>query len=126
MEKTTGMEEIESGIKLMKTVVKGIKNPADANSKKEITNSIKLLEKKLKLMKKNEQLRVQYLDRTAFDTVQGVFQTLHLYIISTDELDDVYECVDWLRRNETAYEIADRMQKAAIARADFAGAKGVK
>lgn len=123
MEKITGIEEIESGIKLMKKVTKDIRKPADANSKKEIIESIKLLQKKLNLMKKNEQLRVQYLDRTAFDTVQGVFQTLHLYIISTDDLYDVMECVDWLRSNETAYKIANRMQKAALARADFAGGK---
>lgn len=123
MEKQSGMEEIESGIKLMKTVIKSIKSPSDVNSKKEIVESIKLLEKKLKLMKKNEQLKVQYLDRTAFDTVQGVFQALHLYIISVDDDEHIWDCVEWLRSNETAYEIADRMQKAALARADFAGGK---
>ena len=85
--------------------------------------SLKLLKKKYKLLKKDEALRAQYLDRTAFDTIQGVFQGLHLYIISTNEHDFIDEAVEWLRTHENSYDIADRMQAAALARADFSNGK---
>lgn len=112
-------EQIETGIKLIKLILKDIKKPADVNSKKEITESVKLLDNKLKLMKKDDSLTVQYLDRVKFDTIQGVFQAMHLYIISTDYLDQIYLAVDWLRSHENCYSIAERMQKAALARTEF-------
>lgn len=123
MEEDTRFELIESGSKLIKKILKDIKKPASADSKKQITESEKLLTKKFKLLKKDESLRAQYLDRTCFDTIQGVFQVLHLYVISTDEDIRIIEAVDWLRHHENSYDIADRMQKAALARADFAGGK---
>lgn len=113
---------IESGIEIIDKLLKGIKHPADTNSKKEISEGVKLLKNKVKLMKKDDALCVQYLDRTKFDTIQGVFQALHLYIISTEGFDLIELTVDWLRSNENCYSIADRMQKAALARADFNGA----
>ena len=63
------------------------------------------------------------MDRTAFDTIQGVFQTLHLYIISTTDMTWIDTVVEWLRTHENSYDIADRMQKAALARADFSNGK---
>ena len=116
-------EQIETGIKLTKKILKKIKSPASQQSLKELNESIKLLEKKAKLLKKDDNLKIQYTDRTAFDTIQGVFQALHLYIISTDELTMIDEAVEWLRTHENCYSIADRMQAAALARADFNGAK---
>lgn len=110
---------IESGSVLIKDVLKAIRRPANKESKAKIEESVKLLDKKLKLLKKDESLRAQYLDRTAFDTIQGVFQTLHLYIISTNKDELIFPIVDWLREHENSYDIADRMQKAALARADF-------
>lgn len=112
-------EQIETGTKLIGLIVKRIKKPADENSKKEITEGLALLKKKLKLMKKDDSLTVQYLDRVKFDTIQGVFQALHLYIISTKEDEMIPVAVEWLRSNEDCYSIAARMQKAALARADF-------
>ena len=123
MEEDTRFELIESGSKLIKGILKDIKKPASADSKKQITESAELLTKKFKLLKKDESLRAQYLDRTCFDTIQGVFQVLHLYIISTEDNKRIDEAVEWLRTHENSYDIADRMQKAALARADFAGAK---
>jgi hypothetical protein len=123
MEEDTRFELIESGAKLIKTVLKTIKKPASKESKDKITESVTILNKKLKLLKKDEALRAQYLDRTAFDTIQGVFQTLHLYIISTNDDSFIFEVVDWLRSHENSYDIADRMQKAALARADFSNGK---
>lgn len=120
----TRFELIESGAKLIKTILKAVKKPANKESKDKITESVALLEKKLKLLKKDEALRAQYLDRTAFDTIQGVFQTLHLYIISNDDDQYIAETVTWLRTHENSYDIADRMQKAALARADFSN--GIK
>lgn len=114
---------IESGAKLISDMVKAIKRPANKEAKEQIAESVKVLEKKNKLLKKDESLRAQYLDRTAFDTIQGVFQALHLYIISTDTMEYVDSAVEWLRSHETSYDIADRMQKAALARADFSGGK---
>ena len=114
---------IESGAKLISDMVKAIKKPANKEAKEQIAESVKVLEKKNKLLKKDESLRAQYLDRTAFDTIQGVFQALHLYIISTDTMEYVDSAVEWLRSHETSYDIADRMQKAALARADFSGGK---
>lgn len=123
MEEDTRFELIESGAKLIKAVLKTIKKPASKESKDKITESVTILNKKLKLLKKDEALRAQYLDRTAFDTIQGVFQTLHLYIISTNDDSFIFEVVDWLRSHENSYDIADRMQKAALARADFSNGK---
>ena len=120
------LDHIESGLLLMKNALKYIKTPVDKESVKKLKESIKTLEKKLKLLKKDETLQVQYLDRTCYDTVQGVFQTFHLYIISTDGDADVIvvnEVLNWLRTHETAYEIYKRMQAAAEKRADFAAAK---
>lgn len=123
MEEDTRFELIESGAKLIKAVLKTVKKPASKESKDKINESVALLDKKLKLLKKDEALRAQYLDRTAFDTIQGVFQTLHLYIISTTDDAFIFEVVDWLRSHENSYDIADRMQKAALARADFSNGK---
>ena len=123
MEEDARFELIESGAKLIKAVLKTVKKPASKESKDKINESVALLDKKLKLLKKDEALRAQYFDRTAFDTIQGVFQTLHLYIISTTDDAFIFEVVDWLRSHENSYDIADRMQKAALARADFSNGK---
>lgn len=123
MEEDTRFELIESGSKLIESMLKGISKPASKESKDKIQESVKLLNKKLKLLKKDEALRAQYMDRTAFDTIQGVFQCLHLYIISSDKLEYVDKSVEWLRTHENSYDIADRMQKAALARADFSNGK---
>jgi hypothetical protein len=112
-------ELIESGSTLIKDLLRSIKKPANKESKEQIQESVKLLEKKFKMLKKDEGLRVQYLDRTAIDTIQGVFQAFHLYIISTDSDEFVAPTIDWLRTHENSYDIADRMQKRALARADF-------
>jgi hypothetical protein len=119
----TRFELIESGSELISEMIRNIRRPANKESKDKIKESVGLLNKKLKLLKKDEALRAQYLDRTAFDTIQGVFQTLHLYIISNT--DDVYidRAVEWLRTHENSYDIADRMQAAALARADFSNGK---
>ena len=86
MEEDTRFELIESGSALIGEMLKAIKKPANKDSKAKIQESVKLLNKKYKLLKKDEALRAQYMDRTAFDTIQGIFQTLHLYIISTKEM----------------------------------------
>ena len=121
---------IETGAETIKDLIKHIKKPADKNSMKEIKASLKLLQKKVKLMRKDESLRAQFIDRTMYDTVNGVFQAFHLYIISTDGADDDVMCFNtlgWLRTHETAYEIAERLQKNAEARVDFTnGKKGRK
>lgn len=123
MEEDTRFELIESGSKLISDMLRSIKKPANKDSKNKIAESVRILEKKNKLLKKDEALRAQYLDRTAFDTIQGIFQTLHLYIISTDDFDYVEKAVSWLRSHENSYDIADRMEKAALARADFSNGK---
>lgn len=123
MEEDKRFELIESGSALIKEVLKAIKKPANRESKDKIEESVRLLNKKLKLLKKDEALRAQYLDRTAFDTIQGVFQALHLYIISTTDMMWIETVVEWLRSHENSYDIADRMQKAALARADFSNGK---
>lgn len=105
--------------------MRAIRKPADVNSKKEIQESLKTLRKKTKIMKKDDSMCMQYIDRVAFDTIQGVFQGLHLYIISTNKYDLIDEVVEYLRNSENCYDIANRMQKAAIARAEFNGAQGV-
>lgn len=123
MEEDKRFELIESGSTLIKEVLKAIKKPASKESKEKIEESVKLLNKKLKLLRKDEALRAQYMDRTAFDTIQGVFQTLHLYIISTTDMMWIETVVEWLRTHENSYDIANRMEKAALARADFSNGK---
>lgn len=123
MEEDSRFELIESGSALIEEMLKAIKKPANKDSKAKIQESVKLLNKKYKLLKKDEALRAQYMDRTAFDTIQGIFQTLHLYIISTKEMAWIDTAVEWLRSHENSYDIADRMEKAALARADFSNGK---
>lgn len=123
MEEDTRFELIESGSKLISEMLRSIKKPANRDSKNKIAESVRVLDKKYKLLKKDEALRAQYLDRTAFDTIQGVFQTLHLYIISTTDMTWIDTVVEWLRSHENSYDIADRMEKAALARADFSNGK---
>lgn len=117
---------IEDGIEMIEALLKEIKRPQDKASLASLKESLKVLKKKFKMLKGDEGLQVQYLDRTCYDVVQGIFQAFHLYIISTkgeaDE-DIVPRTLQWLRGHETAYEIANRMQAAAEKRADFSGAK---
>lgn len=116
-------EQCETGAKLIKKIVKDIKSPVDKEALKQLNESVKLLEKKIKMMKKDESLAIQYADRTAFDTVQGVFQAFHLWIISTDGDSMVEEVLEWLRTNENVYSLSSRLQERANARAEFSGAK---
>lgn len=119
-------EHIETGNELINKIVKEIKKPADKDSLKKIKESLAILKKKTKMLQKDESLQAQYMDRTCFDVVQGIFQAFHLYIISTDGSKDeeiVPETTNWLRTHETAYDISKRMQAAAEKRADFSGAK---
>lgn len=116
-------EQCETGSKLIKKIIKDIKNPVDKEAVKQLQDSVKLLDKKIKMMKKDETLAIQYADRTAFDTVQGVFQAFHLWIISTDGEKMIEEVVEWLRSYENTYSIAKRLQAKAEARAEFSGAK---
>ena len=46
----TKFRHIETGVETIESLIKKIKKPADKNSLKEIKSSIKLLNKKLKLM----------------------------------------------------------------------------
>lgn len=120
----TGIDQIYSGVALMEDVLKHIKKPIDKASLKQLKDSLKVLKKKLDMLEKDESLRPQYLDRTCYDTVQGIFQTFHLYIISTDgeaDIDVVPYVTTWLRTHETAYDISKRMQEAAEKRAAFSG-----
>lgn len=126
MEEDTRLIHVSEGIVVIKEIMKYIKEPADKASLKQLKDSLKTLEKKYKMLKKDENLRVQYLDRTCYDVVQGIFQTFHLYIISTDGSKDeevVPMTLSFLRLHDTAYEISKRMQAAAEKRADFAGGK---
>lgn len=116
-------EQSKTGAKLIKKLIKQIKTPVDKEAVKQLNDSVKLLEKKIKMMEKDETLAIQYADRTSFDTIQGVFQAFHLWIISTDGDDMVNEVMDWLRSYENTYSIAHRLQAKAEARAEFSGAK---
>lgn len=116
-------EQCKTGANLIKKLLKDIKTPVDKDAVKQLQESVKLLEKKVKMMEKDETLAIQYADRTAFDTVQGVFQAFHLWIISTDRIEMVDDVLNWLRTHENSYEIAARLQARAEARAEFSGAK---
>ena len=120
------LAHVDDGITWIEVMLKYIKKPADKASLNELKESLKVLKKKYKMLKNDESLQVQYLDRTCYDVVQGIFQTFHLYIISTDGDEDEYivtTTLQWLRSHETAYEISKRMQENALKRADFSGAK---
>lgn len=113
-------EQIESGIKVIEKLLKNITKANSEKSLKELKESVKLLKKKAKMLSKDDTLALEYADRTAFDTIQGVFQALHLFIISSDEDQPIWDAIDWLRGHESCYTIADRMMAKANARADFA------
>lgn len=116
-------EQSKTGAKLIKKIIKSTKTPVDKEAVKQLKDSVALLEKKIKMMEKDENLAIQYADRVAFDTIQGVFQAFHLWIISSDDYDLVEEIMTWLRSYENTYAIAKRLQAKAEARAEFSGAK---
>lgn len=113
----------KTGAELIKKIVKDIKTPVDKEAVKQLNDNVKLLCKKIKMMEKDENLAIQYADRVAFDTIQGVFQAFHLWIISTSGDKMVGDVMEWLRTNENTYSIAQRLQAKAEARAEFSGAK---
>lgn len=116
-------EQAKSGSELIKKMVKTIKTPVDKEAVKALNDSVKLLNKKIKMMEKDENLAIQYADKVAFDTIQGVFQAFHLWIISTNGDEMVEDVMEWLRTHENTYSIAQRLQAKALARAEFSGAK---
>lgn len=116
-------EQCTTGAKLIKRIIKQISTPVDKEAVKQLKESVSILEKKVKMMKKDENLAIQYADRVAFDTIQGVFQAFHLWIISTDDDSLVNPVMEWLRSYEDTYTLAKRLQAKAEARAEFAGAK---
>lgn len=118
MEETFAIQ-IKEGIKLIDSLTTIARKPVDATARKQLRDSLKVLKKKYNAMKKDDNLRIQYIDRVTFDTIQGVFQAFHLYIISTEDNSMIEPVVEYLRTYENCYSIAERMQKAAEARADF-------
>lgn len=116
-------EQAKTGAKLIEKIIKETDAPVNKEAVKQLKESVAILKKKIKMMEKDENLAIQYADRVAFDTIQGVFQAFHLWIISSDDDRLVNPVMDWLRSYENTYTIAARLQAKAEARAEFTGAK---
>lgn len=115
-------DHIVDGIELISDIIKKTKKPIDKASLKSLKDSLKVLKKKYKMMMDDEKLYMQYIDKTMYDVVQGVFQTFHLYIISTTGDDDeeiVGRTLNWLRTHDTAYDISKRIRDAAERQREF-------
>lgn len=115
------LNQIQGGIELIKKTVKETKKPADKKAVESAKLTLTTIEKQLKAMKKDEAIRLQYEDKVAYSTIQLLFQCLHMFILSTEgENDLIDEIITYLRSTDNVYVLAERITKAAEARADFA------
>ena len=113
------MDQINDGIKLIDSVIKKLKKPADKDALNVTKETLDTIKKQYKVMKKDEGIRMQYEDKVAYSTIQLMFQVFHLAILS--DLDEEFsgQIIDHIKHTDNVYELAKRIKAAAEARADF-------
>lgn len=96
---------------------------------KVLKETCKTIEKQLKAMAKDDNVKFQYADKVAYSVVQGVNQANHVYLISgeTKYDDDLYEIFqEYIRKTANVYILAERINKANEARKAFSPTMGNK
>lgn len=119
MENSPIMMQIDAGIDILNDAVKALKKPADKEAMNAVKETLGVIKKQYKAMQKDEGIRMQYEDKVAYSVIQLIFQVFHLLILSDVEAAFIDRIIDYIKRNDSVYTLANRIKAAAEARADF-------
>ena len=119
MENSPIMMQIDAGVDILNDAVKALKKPADKEAMNAVKETLGVIKKQYKAMQKDESIRMQYEDKVAYSVIQLIFQVFHLLILSDAEAGFIDRIIDYIKRNDSVYTLANRIKAAAEARADF-------
>ena len=119
MENSPIMMQIDAGVDILNDAVKALKKPADKEAMNAVKETLGVIKKQYKAMQKDEGIRMQYEDKVAYSVIQLIFQVFHLLILSDVEAVFIDRIIDYIKRNDSVYTLANRIKAAAEARADF-------
>jgi hypothetical protein len=119
MENSPVMAQIDAGVDILNDAVKALKKPADKEAMNAVKETLGVIKKQYKAMQKDEGIRMQYEDKVAYSVIQLIFQVFHLLILSDAEDAFIDRIIDYIKRNDSVYTLANRIKAAAEARADF-------
>lgn len=119
MENSPIMMQIDAGVDILNDAVKALKKPADKEAMNAVKETLGVIKKQYKAMQKDEGIRMQYEDKVAYSVIQLIFQVFHLLILSDAEATFIDRIIDYIKRNDSVYTLANRIKAAAEARADF-------
>ena len=119
MENSPIMMQIDAGVDILNDAVKALKKPADKEAMNAVKETLGVIKKQYKAMQKDESIRMQYEDKVAYSVIQLIFQVFHLLILSDAEATFIDRIIDYIKRNDSVYTLANRIKAAAEARADF-------
>ena len=119
MENSPVMMQIDAGVDILNDAVKALKKPADKEAMNAVKETLGVIKKQYKAMQKDEGIRMQYEDKVAYSVIQLIFQVFHLLILSDAEAGFIDRIIDYIKRNDSVYTLANRIKAAAEARADF-------
>ena len=119
VQKWTVMEQIEHGVAIVEKMVKLLKKPADKKALEATKETLGVIKKQYKAMQKDEAIRIQYEDKVAYSTIQLMFQTFHLAILSDVDSKCTEDVIAHIKTADSVYTLAGRIKDAAEARADF-------
>lgn len=119
MENSPIMMQIDAGVDILNDAVKALKKPADKDAMNAVKETLGVIKKQYKAMQKDESIRMQYEDKVAYSVIQLIFQVFHLLILSDVEDEFIGRIIDYIKRNDSVYTLANRIKAAAEARADF-------
>ena len=119
MENSPIMMQIDAGVDILNDAVKALKKPADKEAMNAVKETLGVIKKQYKAMQKDEGIRMQYEDKVAYSVIQLIFQVFHLLILSDAEDKFIDRIIDYIKRNDSVYTLANRIKAAAEARADF-------
>ena len=119
MENSPIMMQIDAGVDILTDAVKALKKPADKEAMNAVKETLGVIKKQYKAMQKDEGIRMQYEDKVAYSVIQLIFQVFHLLILSDAEATFIDRIIDYIKRNDSVYTLANRIKAAAEARADF-------
>lgn len=119
MENSPIMAQIDAGVDILNDAVKALKKPADKEAMNAVKETLGVIKKQYKAMQKDEGIRMQYEDKVAYSVIQLIFQVFHLLILSDVEAAFIDRIIDYIKRNDSVYTLANRIKAAAEARADF-------
>ena len=119
MESSPIMMQIDAGVDILNDAVKALKKPADKEAMNAVKETLGVIKKQYKAMQKDESIRMQYEDKVAYSVIQLLFQVFHLLILSDVEAAFIDRIIDYIKRNDSVYTLANRIKAAAEARADF-------